>query len=476
MKKHNRNGHKNNKGTPKPEALAKEAEKVSETAEEVSAATEEVSGVAEEVSATAEDAVPDLSTEVPGHSDADGATLDAAEAVNSFVAENASEPDMSASSILPAELASALLEPSPEIKIGEAPAPEVVKKTEPEVEKTAEPDVEKAAEPKVERAAVPDVVEAVEPEVEKTAETAEAPIMMTEDIDVESVPDEAEEAATDEAEEASTVEPATVAEGVALLEKSEKTEVSAEAEKKEDSAETSTEAETEETKTSEEAENKEKSEKKEETEASAETEESDEDETSDDEKKNEEESAKEKSALYMFFDTLKFVAVGLLIGILLVVFVIQRNDVYGSSMEPTLHTGDAVFVEMISVYTGNFSRGDIVTIDAKGMDGYTHEENLIKRIVGLPGETIKIEDGNVYINGVLLDESSYLPAGTKTYVGAEGQARGYQEITLGPDEYYCMGDNRGGSNDSRRMGPFKKSQIDAKVLMRIYPFNKMKFF
>lgn len=200
------------------------------------------------------------------------------------------------------------------------------------------------------------------------------------------------------------------------------------------------------------------------------------DEEDEDEKKDKEESEKEKSALYMFFDTVKFVAIGLLIGILLVVFVVQRNDVYGSSMEPTLHTGDAVFVEMISVYTGNFSRGDIITIDAKGMDGYAHEENLIKRIVGLPGETIKIADGNVYINGELLDESDYLPAGTMTYVGAEGQARGYDEITLGSDEYYCMGDNRGGSNDSRRMGPFKKSQIDAKVLMRIYPFNKMKFF
>ena len=131
---------------------------------------------------------------------------------------------------------------------------------------------------------------------------------------------------------------------------------------------------------------------------------------------------------------------------------------------------------MISDYTGNFDRGDIITIDAKGMEGYSHEENLIKRIVGLPGETIKIADGDVYINGQLLDESDYLPAGTKTYVGAEGQSRGYDEMTLGPDEYYCMGDNRGGSNDSRRMGPFKKSQIDAKVLARIYPFNKMKFF
>lgn len=192
--------------------------------------------------------------------------------------------------------------------------------------------------------------------------------------------------------------------------------------------------------------------------------------------KDKEESAKERSLLYTIFDTVRYIAIGLLVGILLVVFVIQRNDVYGSSMEPTLHSGDAVFVEMISVYTGNFSRGDIVTIDAKGMEGYSHEENLIKRIVGLPGETIKIEDGDVYINGVLLDESEYLPAGTKTYVGAEGQARGYQEVTLGPDEYYCMGDNRGGSNDSRRMGPFKKKQIEAKVLMRIYPFNKMKFY
>ncbi|MBP5492554.1 MAG: signal peptidase I [Clostridiales bacterium] len=197
---------------------------------------------------------------------------------------------------------------------------------------------------------------------------------------------------------------------------------------------------------------------------------------SSEEEQDEEEQAKEKSAIYAFFDTLRFVAIGLLVGILLVVFVIQRNDVYGSSMEPTLNSGDAVFVEMITTYTGNFKRGDIVTIDARGMEGYTHEENLIKRVIGLPGETVKIENGCVYINGQLLDESAYLPAGTQTYVGAEGQARGYMEVTLGPDEYYCMGDNRGTSKDSRRLGPFKKDQLEAKVIMRAYPFNKMKFF
>lgn len=318
-------------------------------------------------------------------------------------------------------------------------------------EETAEPAVEEITE------SVIDEAEEVSDLVENAEET-------------EPVVEEITESVTDKAEEVSD-----------LVEVSEENEAEEEPEAEESEEETETEESEEESEEetvaaviSEEKNKKEKKEPEDVEEASEED--SEENDDSDDEQKDKEESEKEKSALYMFFDTIKFVAIGLLIGILLVVFVIQRNDVYGSSMEPTLYSGDAVFVEMISVYTGNFSRGDIVTIDAKGMDGYSHEENLIKRIIGLPGETIKIEDGNVYINGQLLDESDYLPAGTKTYVGAEGQSKGYAEITLGPDEYYCMGDNRGGSNDSRRMGPFKKGQIEAKVLMRIYPFNKMKFF
>ena len=315
-------------------------------------------------------------------------------------------------------------------------------------EETAEPAVEKITE------SVTDEVE----EVSDLVENAE---------DTEPAVEEITESVTDEVDEVSD-----------LVEVSEESEAEEEPEAEELEEETESEEESEEeTVTAVVAEEKSKKEKKEpEDVEEASEEDSEENDDTDDEQKDKEESEKEKSALYMFFDTIKFVAIGLLIGILLVVFVVQRNDVYGSSMEPTLYSGDAVFVEMISVYTGNFSRGDIVTIDAKGMDGYSHEENLIKRIIGLPGETIKIEDGNVYINGQLLDESDYLPAGTKTYVGAEGQSKGYAEITLGPDEYYCMGDNRGGSNDSRRMGPFKKGQIEAKVLMRIYPFNKMKFF
>ena len=332
-----------------------------------------------------------------------------------------------------------------------------IEETSDAVEETVEETVEDAVEDTAEDAVEDTAEDAVEETVAETVgEVEEFTESVTNEVDEVTVP--VEVAATEE-----TVD--------AVVDENEPEEATEEAteESDEDSAETDEEKDAEE-----DAEEKEDASAEEEDESD----ESDEEEDSEDkdEKKDKEESEKEKSALYMFFDTIKFVAIGLLIGILLVVFVVQRNDVYGSSMEPTLYSGDAVFVEMISVYTGNFDRGDIVTIDAKGMEGYSHDENLIKRIIGLPGETIKIADGNVYINGQLLDESDYLPADTKTYVGMEGQSRGYDEITLGPDEYYCMGDNRGGSNDSRRMGPFKKSQIDAKVLARIYPFNKIKFF
>ncbi len=190
-----------------------------------------------------------------------------------------------------------------------------------------------------------------------------------------------------------------------------------------------------------------------------------------------EDAAKEEPQgfLYSFLDTLRFISLGLLVGILLVVFVVQRNDVYGESMEPTLFDNDAVFVEMISVYMGNFDRGDIVTIDAEGMEGYYHKENLIKRIVGRPGETVDIVDGMIYINGNLLVEP-YLTDGVMTYVSAEGTSKGYDHITLGPNEYYCLGDNRGASNDSRRLGPFTTAQIKSHVIARIYPFDAIELF
>jgi len=454
MKKHDRNGQKNNHEVKKPvsDSEAKALESVAEAAEAAEAAGEAAEETAAKTAETVEKAAETVDLDIDAASE--DADVDVASLVNSVAEENAETAEVKAADGLPEELASALLEPRPEIKVEEAEIEEASDE-EPAFEETVAEEAP-AEETAVEEESAADVeTEAVAADVETEAVEAVA-------SDAAAASEEPAEAA----EAADGKEKNEQAEEVVLLAKNKEDKTADEASEKDTSDEGAAETASEKTE-SEEAAEKAESEETLDPEEEAET---------DDEKKHEEENAKEKSALYMFLDTVKFVAIGLLIGILLVVFVIQRNDVYGSSMEPTLHTGDAVFVEMISVYTGNFDRGDIVTIDAKGMDGYTHEENLIKRIIGLPGETIKIDEGNVYINGVLLDESAYLPAGTKTFVGAEGQARGYQEITLGPDEYYCMGDNRGGSNDSRRMGPFKKSQIDAKVLARIYPFNKMRFF
>ena len=150
-------------------------------------------------------------------------------------------------------------------------------------------------------------------------------------------------------------------------------------------------------------------------------------------------------------------------------------------MNPTLTQGDILFTQKISTYFNTFKRGDIVVLDGTGMEGYTKKEYLIKRIVGLPGETIRITDGAVYIKPAdssefYLLQENYLPAGTRTIVMDDGMKKGYDEITLGENEYYCMGDNRPVSNDSRNLGPFNEKRIIAVAVIRVYPLNEIKVF
>lgn len=176
-------------------------------------------------------------------------------------------------------------------------------------------------------------------------------------------------------------------------------------------------------------------------------------------------------------DWVKTILIGVLAGVILVVFVIQRDNVYGNSMDPTLTDGSVVFTEKISTYSKKFDRGDIVVLDGKNMDGYDQDEYLIKRIIGLPGETVRIEDGKVYIKkkggtDFYLLEESYLADGIETYVMSRGLALGYDEVSLGPNEYYCMGDNRPVSNDSRNLGPFNVKRIKGVAIFQVYPFSK----
>ena len=100
---------------------------------------------------------------------------------------------------------------------------------------------------------------------------------------------------------------------------------------------------------------------------------------------------------YEIFDWLRTICIGVLAGIFIVVFLVQRDNVSGDSMVPTLNSGDVVFAQKISTYVKNYKRGDIVILDGSDMEGYNSKEYLVKRIVALPGETVRIADGNVYI-------------------------------------------------------------------------------
>lgn len=185
------------------------------------------------------------------------------------------------------------------------------------------------------------------------------------------------------------------------------------------------------------------------------------------------------TAAYEIFDWLRTICIGILAGIFIVVFLAQRDDVHGDSMMPTLNSGDVIFTQKLSTYFKTFKRGDIVILDGSNMEGYYNKEYLVKRVVALPGETVKIENGNVYIKPAGGSEfyqlvENYLPTGTKTTMMDDGMKRGYNEVTLGEDEYYCLGDNRPVSNDSRNLGPFTAKRIKAVALVRVYPLNEIK--
>lgn len=184
------------------------------------------------------------------------------------------------------------------------------------------------------------------------------------------------------------------------------------------------------------------------------------------------------STAYEVLDWLRTICIGVLAGIFIVVFLVQRDNVYGDSMKPTLSSGDVIYAQKISTYFHSYKRGDIVILDGHDMEGYYSKEYLVKRIVGLPGETVKIEDGNVYIkpadsNEFYLLQENYLAEGTKTTMMDDAMKKG-NEIVLGENEYYCLGDNRPVSNDSRNLGPFTADRIKGVAIIRVFPLNEVK--
>lgn len=155
-----------------------------------------------------------------------------------------------------------------------------------------------------------------------------------------------------------------------------------------------------------------------------------------------------------------------LVAVLLVVtFVGQKIEVIGSSMSPTLEDKDFLLVDKISYRLGDPKRFDIVVFP------YQYEPNTyyIKRVIGLPGETVYIDDsGKIYINGEVLEEGY----GKETITNP---GRAYEEIRLSPNEYFVMGDNRNNSSDSRdpNVGNILRDEIIGRAFMRVSPLKKL---
>lgn len=157
----------------------------------------------------------------------------------------------------------------------------------------------------------------------------------------------------------------------------------------------------------------------------------------------------------------------LLLTWLLITFVIQRTEVEGSSMEGTLSNGDNLFVDKISYRFNEPERFDIIVFPFQ----YQEDTYYIKRIIGLPGETIQIDEmGNIYIDGEILQESY-----GREVIKPENLGRAAEPITLGLDEYFVMGDNRNNSSDSRTevVGNIHRDDIIGRAWVRIWPFEKM---
>ena len=150
---------------------------------------------------------------------------------------------------------------------------------------------------------------------------------------------------------------------------------------------------------------------------------------------------------------------------LIITYVGQRTRVSGSSMETTLSDGDNLIVDKLSYRFQDPKRFDIVVFP------YKYEENTyyIKRIIGLPGDTVQVKDGYTYINGELLESDIY---GAEVMIES-GTAS--EPITLGEEEYFVLGDNRNHSLDSRdpSVGILKREDLIGRAWVRIYPFDKM---
>ena len=173
-----------------------------------------------------------------------------------------------------------------------------------------------------------------------------------------------------------------------------------------------------------------------------------------------------KNLFGVLWEFVEAVVFALMIFFVCYLLLFQPNQVKGHSMEPTFRDGEFILTDKISYRLGMPGRGDVVVFRSpKNAD-----VDFIKRIIALPGETVKISGGKVFVNGRVLDESTYLDP--TVYTGPESYLSDNRDLLVPSGKYFVMGDNRMQSSDSRDFGPVLPSEFIGKVFFRYWPVDR----
>lgn len=166
----------------------------------------------------------------------------------------------------------------------------------------------------------------------------------------------------------------------------------------------------------------------------------------------------------MLWEVVKVVAMALIIVVVVKHFLFQPFYVKGASMEPNYEDHEYLIIDELTYRFRDPARGEVVVFR------YPNDPSqyFIKRVIGLPGDSIVVNSQGIILNGVVFDESVYLSADVSTV--------GNVDITLSPDQYFVMGDNRQSSLDSRIFGPIDRSDIVGRTWFRAWPFNRLTHF
>ncbi len=170
------------------------------------------------------------------------------------------------------------------------------------------------------------------------------------------------------------------------------------------------------------------------------------------------------------YETLRTIVLVLITALLIRSFIAQPFIVEGKSMEPTLKNSEYLIVDKIEYRLHNPKRGDVIVFRAPEAP----DQNYIKRIIGLPGETVTIKDTTVYVDGKRIEEQ-YVASHTVPSQTSTDSPTFFLEQKISPNEYFVMGDNRDHSSDSRRWGPLPKENILGKAQVVLFPIPNLGF-